>query len=71
MHKLAYNLGEKFGQGPKHTGNPPTMLSQKEAGPHLSIDKNNPFSSGGAMSELDPINAVAQRHLPHGHHISA
>lgn len=47
------------------------MLSQKEAGPHLSIDKNNPFSSGGAMSELDPINAVAQRHLPHGHHISA
>lgn len=44
---------------------------QKEAGSHLSIDKNNPFSSGGAMRELDPINAVAQRHLPHGDHISA
>lgn len=39
--------------------------------PHLSVDKDQPFPGGGSMSELDPMNAVAQIHVPHGHHVSA
>lgn len=40
-------------------------------GSHLSVDIHYSFARGGAVSELDPVNAVAQRDIPEGHQVSA